>query len=248
MKSVDSQPGLKMIARDAVDWHSRIAAEFEAKYLGSRAFGERLVVWADFIERYTRPDSVVLDAGCGGGILSFIAASHCGTVVGIDGSPEMIRICHDKQSRGRLQNVAFRVLRLEQVSALCESQFDLVLCSSVLEYVKDFWSMFDTLASCLRPGGVLLFSLPNNRSLYRLCERFAFALIRRPRYRSFVFNTPSYDAITAGLASRRIDLIEDQYYAAPPGLSWLAHRTIFPHLVENLIVFACRKGLAELAV
>ena len=227
--------------KDAVEWHSHIASEFDAKYTTSRAFKERFDVWSELIGKYATPESAVLDAGCGSGIVTGIAASRCRTVLAFDASPEMISICHRKQTLGGLANVVFREMHLEQLANLGEQRFDLLLCSSVLEYVKNFWEMFDALTQRLRPGGVFLFSIPNSGSLYRRCARMGFALTGYPRYYAYVRSTPSRAEVLHGVVARELYPLELRFYSPTPALSWLAHKLRAPRFSENLIVYVCRK-------
>lgn len=51
--------------------------------------------------------------------------------------------------------------------------FDVVLCLDVLEHLTDPWATVDTLTELLRPGGVIVASIPNVRN-YRLLVPLVF--------------------------------------------------------------------------
>jgi 2-polyprenyl-3-methyl-5-hydroxy-6-metoxy-1,4-benzoquinol methylase len=228
--------------KDAVAWHSQIAHEFDAGYARSRAFRERLRVWTELIGKYAAPNCEALDAGCGSGVLSSVAASYCGSVLAFDASAEMIRICCERKMRCGLDNVVFREMQLENLAELRERQFDLILCSSVLEYVRSFWPAFDALAVHLRKGGIFLFSMPNTGSFYRRFERVTFALTGLPRYRNYVFDGPPQVAIASGIACRGLELVEDRFYASTFGAELVPDRWRNPRLAGNLVVYVCRKN------
>src|SRR6185437_12599458 len=138
-------------------WHSEIAHDFDAGYQRSPLFRQRFEVWSAMIARHLPPGGRVLDAGCGSGVLSFAAAEQGGEVTAFDASPEMIGICESKLAKHPGWKVKFELARLEEALRFGEAAFDLVLCSSVLEYVPDFWGAILGLATCLKPGGVLIF-------------------------------------------------------------------------------------------
>ena len=68
-----------------------------------------------------------------------------------------------------------------------DASFDGVLCSSVLEYTRDPQLCLNEIARITKPGGALLISVPNARSVVRIGLRVAFRLTKwtgspRPRY------------------------------------------------------------------
>jgi 2-polyprenyl-6-hydroxyphenyl methylase/3-demethylubiquinone-9 3-methyltransferase len=224
---------------DAVAWHTETALAFDAKYESSPAFIRRRKIWREAIEHYARPEFSVLDAGCGTGVLTFLAAARCRRVLGIDASPAMIALCREKQTREAASNVGFEVLPLERLAERPGESYDLILCSSVLEYVADFWTAVDRLASRLAPRGMLLFSVPNSLSLYRLCEKAAFAVSGRPEYFRYVRHRPARRQLAAGLAGRGFGIVATHYYGwSPFGLQRLATH----ERLGTLVLYACRRN------
>ena len=98
----------------------------------------------------------VLDAGCGSGVFSEIAARTARSVLGFDASAEMIAIANARKARANLSNTTFAVAPLGDKTVLGGRAFDIILCSSVLEYVDDYWASFDWLAAALKPGDTVL--------------------------------------------------------------------------------------------
>jgi len=142
-----------MPASDAVALFSSKVAQFDARYVECQDFRERFAIWSKLIEKYSRNDYNVLDVGCGTGIFTLFAAVHNRDALGIDGSREMIQCCEQKKAAFGRNNASFRCCRIEELPALQLEPADLLLCSSVLEYVDDLCSCFEILMAMLRPGG-----------------------------------------------------------------------------------------------
>jgi 2-polyprenyl-6-hydroxyphenyl methylase/3-demethylubiquinone-9 3-methyltransferase len=223
---------------DPVAWHSQIAPDFDANYDQSSAFKERLTVWSQLIEKFVHPCADVLDAGCGSGVFSLLAAQRATSVVGIDASVPMIEIAETRRQQKGCTNVVFQLATLEDDSFSAGRRFDVILCSSVLEYVADFWPTIDRLMTAMRPAGILIFSMPNGASLYRKIEPLLFRLTGKPAYYGHVRHILPINEIAAGLASRRLRVVTTQYYAATPLLSALARRINRAELADNLFVMA----------
>lgn len=197
---------------DAVSWHSSIARKFERKYAVSNDFSERLAVWSELVVRHAKPTGAVLDAGCGAGNLSSVAAKHAQSLFAFDASPEMLEIARERMAREGHAHAVVTHARMCDAGLLDGKRFDLILCSSVLEYLPDYWAALEWLASALAPDGVILFSMPNGSSLYRKLERACFNLTGRPRYLSFVRHWPTSEIVTRGLAERGFAVADLRYY------------------------------------
>lgn len=227
-------------SNDAVTWHSEIAARFDARYSLSPAFRERLAVWSSLIARYGGPSMHVLDAGCGSGVLTFVAARACASVVGFDASPEMLALARQKLRDGESANVELLSARLPDLAFLGGRSFDLVMSSSVLEYMDDLWQSIDALTARVTPGGVLIVSLPNGQSIYRQAERLSYRLTGRPRYFAHVRHVPRQAEIAAGLHSRGFAIEEIRCYGPIPGLSPLSRKAGLARFSDNLFVVVAR--------
>jgi SAM-dependent methyltransferase len=127
------------------------AAKFErAPVQSDPAALERLVLAADL-----PPDSLVLDAGCGPGLVSepLLRAGH--RVVGVDLSNEMI-------TRARKRCESFGDRARFEVASLYDPNlagpFDAAISRYVLHHVTDPLAFIRRQAELLRPGGVLVLS------------------------------------------------------------------------------------------
>ncbi len=156
----------------------------------------------------------VLDAGCGAGDLSLIAARRGVILTCIDGSPAMVG-----EARRTLGGVSpspvFYQADVRHLP-LPDGAFDAVLASSVLEYVAPLDAALKEFRRVLRAGGLLLCSLPNCRSLYRQIEGLAVRLIGRPAYRRHV-NEEVYRADLDRLFSQAgFEIVERRSSGTPP--------------------------------
>jgi SAM-dependent methyltransferase len=91
----------------------------------------------------------ILDAGCGAGGLSVLAAKSGAIVCGIDASPALIAI-----ARQSLPNAAFRVGSLEQLP-YPDRSFDVVLAANSIQYTADATATLSELARVTVPNGRL---------------------------------------------------------------------------------------------
>ena len=108
----------------------------------------------------------------------------------------------------------YRVIQspLEALDPILLGRFDVVLCSSVLEYVGDQAGCLRVLHDLLENDGTLLVSWPNRRSVARLRERVTYRLTRRPAYFRYVKNIPSHAAIGRLLQSAGLVIEETRHY------------------------------------
>ena len=97
----------------------------------------------------------VLDMGCGpGDHIEWLLAHGASTIVGTDGSPEMVEIC-----RRRFPSIECRRVDLsERLSFAVDQSFDLVMSSLALHYVRDWTVPLAELYRVLRSGGRVVLS------------------------------------------------------------------------------------------
>lgn len=140
---------------EAVYYHSQGAANWESNYK-KRAFIARKRLVQEMLAADNLNGQRWLDAGCGTGTLARVLAGDKGChVLGVDASEAMISNCLSAP------NTEFRhIVDLGQ-TALPDSSFDGVLCSSVLEYVSDPRADLTELQRILKKDGLLLISVPN---------------------------------------------------------------------------------------
>jgi 2-polyprenyl-3-methyl-5-hydroxy-6-metoxy-1,4-benzoquinol methylase len=155
------------VAADAVAYHASLADEWEHRYR-KRSFQMRQSVLLKALQNRKLAGTLWLDAGCGTGTLSrWLAARGC-SVLGVDAASAMVvaanQSAQSKNYSGRLSFV--RVTTIASL-ALDDHSLDGILCSSVLEYVPDPSACLTEFARVVKPGGLLLVSVPNRNSVVR---------------------------------------------------------------------------------
>jgi SAM-dependent methyltransferase len=102
-----------------------------------------------------QPGRHVLDLGTGTGSVALQAAALIvpgGEVLGVDISPEMLAVAHQRATAGGLTNVRVREGRAEAIPAE-DGHLDVVLASLSLMYAIDRAAAALEIARVLRPGG-----------------------------------------------------------------------------------------------
>ena len=139
--------------RAAISFHDRLASGWEDEYK-SDIFGVRLKVLSDLIPGDLR-GRAWLDAGCGTGTISrWLAVERGASVLAIDGSDRMLS--HALPAGG----VEYRKADIVW-TGLPDQSCDGIVCSSVLEYLPFPEAALEEFHRVLKPGGVLLASVPN---------------------------------------------------------------------------------------
>jgi len=105
------------------------------------------------------PRSVVLDVGCGNGVISRNLGKHGYNVYGIDISEKTIE---KARKLNTLPNVNFDVLSAEQLVA-SGKKYNAIICSEVLEHLNDPGSLLRVLNESLYDDGVLIVTVPNGK-------------------------------------------------------------------------------------
>jgi SAM-dependent methyltransferase len=177
----------------------------------------------------------VLEIGCGSGdTLAYLQASgRCRWTCGV----ELFAEAADT-ARGRLDEVYEG--NIEQMELpIAPASLDVVLCLDVLEHLIDPWAAAARLARLLKPGGVLIASIPNVRHFRVVMpllvrgrwEYGQFGLMDRTHLRFFTERSATQLLQQAGL---RVDAVHKS------GLDSLRKRAavmLSAGLLEPLLVF-----------
>jgi SAM-dependent methyltransferase len=189
----------KMHNQAAVSFHDAIASRWEDEYK-SPAFELRLTVISALTPGELRGQTW-MDAGCGTGTISrWLAAERGASVLAIDGSANML--AHALGAEG----VEYR-----KADVVCTgfpaASFDGIVCSSVLEYLVSPEAALKEFYRLLKPGGVLLASVPNRAMSVRIPLKLVYWLTRPlGRARCFTYldhSKHSYSAVQFGDLLRR---------------------------------------------
>ena len=114
---------------------------------------------------------LILDVGCGGGILAEAMARQGAIVNGIDLSERALKVAElhslDSGVAVRYEKIAAEDLALRE-----PDRYDIVTCMEMLEHVPDPASIVLACAGLVKPGGTVFFS-----TLNRNLKAFLFAII-----------------------------------------------------------------------
>ncbi len=122
-------------------------------------------------ERAPLAGKVVVDIGCGGGILSEAMAQRGATVTGIDmgAAPLSVARLHALESGVKID---YRQLPAEQLAAEQPAHYDIVTCLEMLEHVPNPASIIRACADLAKPGAHLFFSTINRNP-----KAYVFAIV-----------------------------------------------------------------------
>ena len=216
-------------------------AEVSDTSLTSRTYDQRRrrvleSVEAELATLKRPPDRIdLLDFGCGAGVLLADLAELGVRISGVDSSRSMI-----EKTRRRLASIESEQINLELLrdssgtGCYQNRSYDIVICTSVLEFVPDMGAILSKLSACLRSGGVLVLSVPNRRSVLRWLEKLVY---RHPKpFRSFhrLRHLTSRDSYLS-VQKRQLTLAELTSIAEGYGLRKGEHRFhVAPQMLGSL--------------
>jgi 2-polyprenyl-3-methyl-5-hydroxy-6-metoxy-1,4-benzoquinol methylase len=108
----------------------------------------------------------VLEVGCGNGAtLSYL--KEYGLAQEVVGIELMASVAAQADANIDQMQVGDAVALVQQLPS---DHFDVVLCLDVLEHMVDPWSFVESLERVIKPGGCLIASIPNVRTLPVICK------------------------------------------------------------------------------
>lgn len=154
------------------------APTWSAKYSADGCLADRLTLFLAVLGNYVPPGGDVLDLGCGTGELARATAAAGMRVTAVDISPQMLRLGADLDPRGTVEWVQldpkWRSLPFKPAT------FDAVVAASVLEYVEQPSAVLGDCVRTLRPGGFIMFTVPNLAHPVRWLEWLLVLSVRLP--------------------------------------------------------------------
>lgn len=111
-------------------------------------------------------NKVILDAGCGNGEHTHILSQKGGSVVGCDGSVEMLKLAKSKYPSYRFDNV-----NLLNHMPYQNNEFDIVLCNLVLMDIDPIDNVISEFYRIIKNNGVFFFSIVHPAFYNAIWER-----------------------------------------------------------------------------
>ncbi|MGB1140795.1 MAG: bifunctional 2-polyprenyl-6-hydroxyphenol methylase/3-demethylubiquinol 3-O-methyltransferase UbiG [Halioglobus sp.] len=127
---------------------------------------------ANYIDEHSPvADKVLVDVGCGGGILAEAMAQRGATVTGIDMGEAPLSVARLHQMESGVE-VDYHQSTAEQLAQEHPEHFDIVCCLEMLEHVPDPGAVIAACADLAKPGAALYFSTINRNP-----KAFLFAIV-----------------------------------------------------------------------
>lgn len=164
-----------MDPQSASDFFENEASGWDRRYERSRLFRLRYRVFSEAIAEHGRGHHKSLDYGCGSGVLTGLLQRSSQRVVATDIAENMLRITREK----------FRDcpnVEVTSIAALKPADFDLAVCSSVIEYVDEPFAFLQQVGGYLKPDGILLMSLANRYAPLQITNR---SILKRMKSKSY---------------------------------------------------------------
>ena len=146
---------------------------------------ERKNLAKDFLQKYTRTNALVLDAGCGTGVVALEILDMGYRVYGIDIADSMIQRAKELRAMAGIHKEKWELATSELKEAHFEDEsFEAILALGFLEYQTDEVAVLREMNRILKPGGCLVISGPRRFTLQNyfrlgLVAKEIFLLIKR---------------------------------------------------------------------
>jgi 2-polyprenyl-3-methyl-5-hydroxy-6-metoxy-1,4-benzoquinol methylase len=216
------------------------AATWPSKYAQDGRLAGRLTRMVDAVTYHVPAGGSVLDLGCGTGELASAIATAGLRVTGCDISPEMLHRAAAADPCGAVDWV-----QLDpdwQVLPFGPQTFDAVVASSVLEYVDDPTAVLRECCRLLRPGGVILCTVPDPHHPVRRLEWLLGLAGRMPVVRVAGRCWPRLDGYLAYLRVSRQRHSSRWWNAAGAGADLTSQPTSATRRAPLLLVTFSRPG------
>lgn len=142
------------------------------KYRADNIVGLTGIVRENEIFRFLdlKKTDVLLDVGCASGHQVFRAAPMCAKAIGIDVASDFIKTAQEFAQTNHVSNVEF-VCYDGGTLPYVSDMFDKLICSEVIEHVPDEHSFIEDVIRVVKPGGLLILTVPNWNSRGTLYKR-----------------------------------------------------------------------------
>lgn len=172
MTSSDNKPNPNRADVESKEYYDRLAKQY--CYTDSY----RKFPWVEYFHLDMRIGGIVaamesiaadrrikkaVDVGCGDGILLPFLSKAAEEVTALELSSERLKMA--KEAAKGLSNVHFEVGNIMESNSKYREAFDLVVCSEVIEHVRDVELFFGRLAEMVAPGGSLILTTPSRWSV-----------------------------------------------------------------------------------
>lgn len=128
-----------------------------------------------------KKDDVVLDVGCASGVQLFRISAGIKKGIGIDVGDEYLSVARNEANKLNLNNLDFIKGEVEQLP-FEDGYFSKILIGEVLEHLMEVDLAVMELKRVLKPGGILVASVPNRNGKGTLFRRFYYRFLRGMKF------------------------------------------------------------------
>lgn len=192
--------GMSISAADGQMFSIDRLASWGFKILGIPHIGIRQRARIIFsMTRFKRSD-IVLDAGCGVGLYAFEIEKKVKEVIGVDIESKKIKqakeLCKKAKRRVRFEEKDLTRLNFKD-------NFDKIICSDVIEHIKNYEEALKCLSKALKKNGLLVLTFP-------LCTDF-----NKKTYKRFQHIVPGYreEEMNKIFAKNNLKIKKKKYYS-----------------------------------
>lgn len=170
---MDTRQDIATWKKATVEAYESTAGDYAARRDEDPRFAPQLTIASDMLRG---EHGRTLDIGCGTGSAFPMLRARKFEVVGIDYSPRMVAFAKQRYADDR----GIQVSRGDaEFLPFATASFDAVTCLGVFESLPDYIPALREIARVLRPGGLLVLSIPNRISPYHITHDVAQATVFR---------------------------------------------------------------------
>jgi len=216
---------------------------FNNQYQNCPRFVERENLFMCLVDKLIPKGAHILDFGCGSGYLSRKMAQKGYQVTGIDGSPDMIDYCNKESKQKVNQEIKFGLVRIpDDIQEFkVYKPFDAIIASSVFEYLDNLSVIMKWISGLLEEHGVIIVSMPNRSSFYRILQTISFLLIGKPNYLKYVKNMTTVASFKELVEKCGLIVSEYNYFGSSLTHSKFLNRSALKRFLNTMIVFTIKK-------
>jgi 2-polyprenyl-6-hydroxyphenyl methylase/3-demethylubiquinone-9 3-methyltransferase len=193
-------------------FYERFAEQFDSRMNRYEVNKRVVLVFDDFLRDESLRDKTFLDAGCGTGLFSAVAAQRGAHVTSLDVGE---RLLSEVASKCDSHRVVGDVAHLP----FADASFDVVLSTEVVEHLPHPEQGVRELCRVVKPGGLLILTTPNR--IWRPTVRLATRLRLRP-YEGFE-NWVSWPSLRRWVEESRLTIDEHLGFNAFPWIFSATH-------------------------
>ncbi len=169
MSYSDTKERQVQLVKRAFSRSKEYAAEYQGNTPIAHFFNTRIRRVVQLLKGFE--EGRVLDVGCGPAVIGQVFRNKPIQYYGIDVSDDMTHFC--MKAYAEESQFHFTIGKIEKLE-FPEDSFDVVLCLGVLEYVLDGLAAMREVVRVLKPNGIAIATMLNDRSPYRFWQNHVY--------------------------------------------------------------------------